>query len=59
MNEKIKGNKFWEFFFVLIFGEINQLYMVVGCVVVYIMSKIFNFVIGSLNIKMNMLYNCN
>lgn len=59
MNEKIKGNKFWEFLSVPILGEINQLYMAVGCVAAYSMSKIPNSVTGSLNTKMNTSYNCN
>lgn len=59
LNEKIKGNKFWEFLSVPILGEINQLYMAVGCVAAYSMSKIPNSVTGSLNTKMNTSYNCN
>lgn len=59
LKEKIKGNKFWEFLSVPILGEINQLYMAVGCVAAYSMSKIPNSVTGSLNTKMNTSYNCN
>lgn len=59
LNEKIKGNKFWEFLSVPILGETNQLYMAVGCVAAYSMSKIPNPVTGSLNTKINTSYNCN